>query len=204
MIGNKNILPPGYGARTKIDLKTDRRIAAGIQAAFVAIAAALVGLALVLGLPLSSGFSIWVTTAMTVAACLGYMVVHELTHAGLLRLFSAMRPTIALRFPYLIVGGRTYLNRRSFLLVDLAPVILWGLVLVTLLVTLPEQFFLSVYIVTILNFAGSAGDYFQAYAIAQLPPTALIQDDGRVTTVYLPAEEAVTNQDVSRTPALPT
>lgn len=58
----------------------------------------------------------------------------------------------------------------------------------TLLVTLPSQFFFSVYIVTILNFAGSSGDYFQAYAVAKLPPTALIQDDGRVTTVYLPAE----------------
>ena len=30
--------------------------------------------ALVLGLPLSSDFSIWVTTVMTVAACLGYMI----------------------------------------------------------------------------------------------------------------------------------
>ena len=32
----------------------------------------------------------------------------------------------------------------------------------------------------------------------------IIQDDGKVTTVYLPAKEAVTNQDVSRTHGLPT
>ena len=94
MIGNKNILPPGYVVRRTIDLKTDRKIAAGIQAAFVAIALALVGLALVLGLPLSSGFSIWVTTVMTIAACLGYMIVHELTQPRC-RKFSATRPDIA-------------------------------------------------------------------------------------------------------------
>ena len=114
----------------------------------------MVGLALILDLPLSSGASTWVTTVTTVAACLVYMVVHELTHAGLLRLFSGTRPTVAVRLPYLVVGGRGYLNTRSFLLVDLAPAIVWGVVLMTLLVVLPPQFFLSVYIVMILNFAG--------------------------------------------------
>lgn len=99
MVGNTNVLPPGYDVRTTVDLKTDRKIAAGIQAVFVAIAVVLVGLARILGLPLSSGFSTWVTTVMTVAACLFYMVVHELTHAGLLRLFSGTRPAIALRIP---------------------------------------------------------------------------------------------------------
>ena len=187
MINNQSVLPAGYDVRTTVDLKTDRKIAAGIQVVFLAIAVAMVGLALILGLPLSSGFSIWVTTVMTVAACLAYMALHELTHAGVLRWCSGSRPTIAFRFPYLIVGGQGYLTRRRFLLVDLAPVVVWGLVLVTLLLTLPQEFFLSVYIVMILNFAGSSGDYFQAYAIAQLPPTALIRDDGRVTTVYLPA-----------------
>lgn len=188
MIGNTNILPQGYDARTTVDLKTDRKVAASIQVGFVAIAAVMVGLALILGFPLSSGFSPWVTVIVTIVACLFYMVVHELTHAGFLWLLSRMRPAVMLRIPYLAVGGRGYLNTRSFLAVALAPVVIWGLVLMTLLVTLPPQFFFSVYVVTILNFAGSSGDYFQAYAIAKLPPTALIQDDGKVTTVYLPAE----------------
>ena len=188
MIGNTNVLPPGFDVRTTVDLKTDRKIAVAIQVVFVATVVVLVGLALILGFPLSSGFSTWVTIVGTVVACLFYMVVHELTHAGFLWLFSRMRPAVTLRIPYLSVGGRGYLNTRSFLVVALAPVVIWGLVLVTLLVTLPSEFFFSVYIVTILNFAGSSGDYFQAYAVAKLPPTALIQDDGRVTTVYLPAE----------------
>ena len=188
MIGNTIVLPPGFEVSTTVDLKSDRKIAVAIQVVFVSIVVVLVGLALILGFPLSSGFSTWATIVGTVVACLIYMVVHELTHAGFLWLFSRMRPAIALRFPYLTVGGRGYLNTRSFLVVDLAPVLFWGLVLVTLLLALPSEFFFSVYVVTILNFAGSSGDYFQAYAIAKLPPTALIQDDGSVTTVYLPAE----------------
>jgi hypothetical protein len=188
MTRNTNNLPAGYDARTTVDLKADVKIAAAIQVGFVVIALVLVGSAYILGFPLSSGLSTWATIVLTVAACLFYMVAHELTHAGLLWFFTRLRPAIALRFPYLIVGGQGYLNRRTFLIVALAPVVIWGLVLVTLLETLPQQFHLSLYIVTVLNFAGSSGDYFQAYAIAKLPPTALVQDNGRVTTVYLPPE----------------
>nr|THJ68914.1 DUF3267 domain-containing protein [Rhodococcus qingshengii] len=188
MIGNTNVLPAQYAVRTTVDLKTDRKIAAAIQVVVISIAVVLVGLALILDFPFSSDFSTWVTIVMTVVACLFYMVVHELTHAGFLWLFSRTRPAVMLRIPYLAVGGRGYLNTRSFLVVALAPVVVWGFVLVTLLLTLPSQFFFSVYVVTILNFAGSSGDYFQAYAVAKIPSSALIQDDGRVTTVYLPAE----------------
>lgn len=188
MIGNTNVLPPRYGVHTTVDLKADRKVAAAIQVVFVAIAVVSVGLALILGFPLSGGFGTWVNFAVMVIACLLYMVIHELTHAGFLYLFSRTRPAFALRIPYLVVGGRGYLNTRSFIVVALAPVVVWGVILVILQVTLPAQFFFSVYIVTILNFAGSAGDYFQAYAVAKLPPIALIQDDGTATTVYLPVK----------------
>lgn len=188
MIGNTNVLPTGYGVRTTVDLKSNRKVAISIQIGFIVIAAVMVGLALILRFPLSSGFSTWVTIVVTILACLFYMVVHELAHAGFLWLFTRIRPVVMLRIPYLSIGGRGYLNKRSFFVVALAPVVIWGLILVMLLVALPLQFFFSVYIVTVLNFAGSSGDYFQAFAIAKLPPSALIQDDGKVTTVYLPTE----------------
>ena len=186
MVVNTNVLPPEYDSRTAVDLK-DRKVAAAIQLVFVVVAVVMVGGALLLDFPMSSGGNAWVTISVAVVLCVVYMAVHELTHAVLLWAFSRVRPTVALRIPYLAVGGRGYLNRRSFVIVALAPVTLWGIVLVTLLFALPSQFFLPVYVVTVLNFAGSSGDYFQAYAVARLPGNALIQDDGKTTTVYLPA-----------------
>lgn len=185
MVANTNVLPPEYDSRMAVDLK-DRKVAAAIQLVFVVVAVVMVGGALLLDFPMSSG-NPWVTISVAVVSCVVYMAVHELTHAVLLWAFSRVRPTVALRIPYLAVGGRGYLNRRSFVIVALAPVVLWGIVLVTLLFALPSQFFLPVYVVTVLNFAGSSGDYFQAYAVARLPGNALIQDDGKTTTVYLPA-----------------
>ncbi len=188
MIRNTDIVPTGYGARITIDLTTNRKIRVGIQLVFVAIASVMVAFAVVFDFPLSSEFSAWTNVAVIAIACLVYMVFHELTHAGFLRVFSRMRPVFSLRFPYLAVGSRGYLNPRSFITVALAPAMVGGVILVTLQFTVPPEFFLTVYVVTILNFAGSAGDYFQAYVVAKLPQSALIQDDGVVTTVYLPSE----------------
>ena len=42
MIGNTNVLPPGFDVRTTVDLKTDRKIAVAIQVVFVATVVVLV------------------------------------------------------------------------------------------------------------------------------------------------------------------
>ena len=196
-------------SQTAVDLK-DRKVAAAIQLVFVAVAVVMVGGALLLDFPMSSGGDAWVTISVAVVSCVVYMAVHELTHAVLLWAFSRVRPTVALRIPYLAVGGRGYLNRRSFIIVALAPVVLWGIVLVMLLFTLSSQFFLPVYVVTVLNFAGSSGDYFQAYAVARLPGDASDsrrrQDDegvlarGRLIT----ASASLTKRSVATRTALST
>lgn len=179
--------PARYRLHTAVDLKRDPKIAAAIRSVVVLVAIGAVGLAFALDLPTGGSWSTWTTVAATVTACLVYMAVHELTHGAVLRVITGARPRFALRFPYLVTGSRAYLGRRAGIVVALAPGVVWGAVLVVLLVTLPPPFFLTVYIVTALNFASSAGDYLQAYAFSRLPGTALIQDDGAVTRVFLPA-----------------
>ncbi|GAA2570117.1 DUF3267 domain-containing protein [Pseudonocardia hydrocarbonoxydans] len=150
------------------------------------VAAVMVGLGFLLDLP-PTGWDGWTTAAATALACLLYMAVHELTHGAFLWMLSGVRPTVALRVPYLVTGSRAYLDRRAFVVVALAPVVLWGAVLMVLLLTVAPQFLLTVYVVTALNFASSAGDYYQACVVARLPRSVVIQDDGTTTRVFLPA-----------------
>lgn len=180
-------LPAGYRPHGSVDLKRDREQFVAIQVVAVLIVAVMVGPVLLLDLLPAGGWSTWVTIAVTVAACLVYGAVHELTHAGALRLLCDERPTVAVRFPYLITGSPAYLGRRSFAAVALAPSVVWGVVLLVLLMVVPPALVLTVVVVAVLNFAGSSGDYIQTYSTAKLPPGALIQDDGRTTTVFLPA-----------------
>jgi hypothetical protein len=90
------------------------------------------------------------------------------------------------RFPYLVTGSTAYLGKRSFAAVALAPSVVWGAVLLVLLVVVPAPLVLTLFVVAVLNFAGSSGDYVQSYSVARLPMGALIQDDGTTTTVFLP------------------
>ena len=179
-------LPSDYRLHLTLDLKEDKSAATAIQVTFVLTAAAMIGLAVLLDFPLASGWSTAVVIVATVAACVFYMVLHELTHGVALGLLSDVPATFAVRLPYLVTGSDAYFNKKSAIAVAVAPAVLWGVVLVVVLLTVPSDLFLTVYVVLTLNLAGSAGDFFQARAISKLPSAALIQDDGEQTSVFVP------------------
>ncbi|MFC5999739.1 DUF3267 domain-containing protein [Quadrisphaera sp. GCM10027208] len=176
--------PPGYRLVSSLDLRADRRTAALIQGGFLVVAGVLVVSALALGVPLDTGWSTAVAAAVTVTACLGYMLVHELTHALALRLLTGVKPTVRVRLPYLATGSTALLTRRQAITVALAPVTLWGVVLPVLALFVPADFVLTVFVVVVLNLAGSSGDAVQAHAFTRLPPSARIRDDGATTCVF--------------------
>lgn len=180
-------LPEHYRLHSTLDLKEDKRAATTIKVAFALTVIAMIVLALVLDLPRGDGLSSGVKVLITVAGCLAYMLVHELTHAVMLWWLTQERPTIRVRFPYLITGSPAFLTRAGAVAVALTPGLLYTLVLLDLLRTLPSQLFVTVYVVLVLNVAGSAGDVLQARGFLKLPRTALIRDNGRETSVFLPA-----------------
>lgn len=192
-------LPANYRLQSTLDLKEDKGAATTIKVAFGLAVAAMIVAALVLDLPFQSTLSTGVSVSITVVACLAYMVVHELTHAALLWWLTHERPTIGVRFPYLITGSQAVLTRVEAVVVALTPLVLYTLVLLSLLRSLPSEVFLTVYVVLVLNVAGSAGDVLQARAFLRLPPVALIRDDGEETSVFLPMETSpVTASPVQR------
>lgn len=179
-------LPGEYTQSQKLDLGADQKINAGIQVSAVLIAGLAVGLVLWLDLPVRSSWSNWILIPVTVVLCVIYMVIHELTHGVAIRILSGVKPTYRVRVPFLTTGSDAYLTKNDAIVTALAPVLIWGLVLMGLLVLLPNDFLLSIYIVTALNFASSTGDYFQAGVFAKLPSGALIQDTGEETRLFLP------------------
>lgn len=66
-----------------------------------------------------------VTAAVTVAAVVVYMVAHEFTHGTALWALTRVRPTYAVRLPYLSTGSQALLPRRDVVVVAVAPFALW-------------------------------------------------------------------------------
>ena len=186
MNGNTLSLPPHYNMERTIDLAQDKHLNVLIQSCFVLITGILIGLALWTGLPLSSTLNPFLSFFITVVLVLVYMALHETMHAVFIKIFSRSRPAYRIRFPFLSVGSEAYFNRRSFIVIALAPVTIWGAALISLLALVPNPLFLSVYILMIVNFAGSAGDYIQAYIALTSPADTLFQDNGKATALYTP------------------
>jgi hypothetical protein len=81
--------------------------------------------------------------------------------------------------------------------------VLWGAVFLAAFAVTPSDAFLTLYILSALNAAGSAGDLYQAARTTQLPVTALIWDDDRTnhsagTPLLISAEQLTPDRDVGR------
>ena len=184
---NVNELPDSYVEKGFIDLKNDKRINLYIQFIFILIAGLMVGLAIMFQFPIKNDLETFQKIILTIGLVVIYMIIHELTHGMFIKIFSKKNPKYCFRFPYLATGSKSYFNKKCFIVITLAPVVIWGLISIILINILPNQYFLSMYVVIGLNFAGAAGDYIQVYAFLKLPSQALLQDDGKQTRVYLPS-----------------
>lgn len=72
------------------------------------------------------------------------------------------------------------------MIVAVAPAVIWGLVLLAALATLPQDYLLTAYILLALSFAGSSGDFVEVYVVSRQPSGALVQDDGNKVLVFVP------------------
>ena len=183
-VNNTIKLPTNYELSKKIDLKKDNKLNSIIQIIFILIAIVFVGFAIIFKLPIKNEFNAFKNIVITVGLVFLYMIVHELTHGIFIQVLSKEKPNYNFRFPFLTTGSNVYYNKKSFIIIALAPVIVWGIILLLALFVVPQYLFMSVYIVLGLNFAGSAGDYVQVVSFSKLSNTTLLYDDGNETSVY--------------------
>lgn len=180
---NTNILPDKYALEKSYDLK-QQNMNFIIQMIFIIIAGIFIGLAFLIKIQLSSDYSGFITAGITIGLVLIYMFLHELTHGIFISLFSKSKSRYSFNFPFLTTGTDAYLNKKSFIIVCLAPSVLWGIVLGISFFLVPNHLMLSFYILLGLNFAGSAGDYLQTIIILKSQKDVLIKDDGSKTNIY--------------------
>ena len=180
---NTITLPTNYELIESFDLKQNK-LNLIIQSIFIIIAGIFVGIVLIFNLQFNSEYHGLITSGITVFIVLVYMALHELTHGVFISLLSKTESTYKIRFPFLTTGTNAYLNKKSFIIICLAPSVIWGIILGIVIIFIPDNLLLSIYILLGLNFAGSAGDYLQVYLIARTAKDALIQDFGNKTNIY--------------------
>ena len=185
-------LPKGYVKAESIHLEKDKANKRKINliAMIIAVAKLMAGH---LVHPFDEAASALLSRAWVLLALLGvlfaFMVIHELTHALLMRMIAGVKPKIAVKGLYCYAGSPACFPRGSYLLVCLVPVFFWGLVLLALAFVLPDDWFWLVHLVQIANLAGAAGDFYSAARILRMKKTILVQDLGDGMKIFAPEHE---------------
>lgn len=187
---NRVELPEGYRQIRTIDFVNNRRelLLVNIGAVLISIAMLAAGI-LVHPMTLQElgAIPFWMPLA-ALAMSAAYIVLHELTHGLAMHRLSGVKPRYGFRLAYAYAGSDVYFDRRSYVVIALAPVLAWGIVLLALERALPQLFWMF-YIVQIVNISGAMGDFYCTWRVMRLPKTILIQDTGTHMQIFAPASE---------------
>ena len=195
-IENSASLPENYRPYRRIDLQKDKKLMLLVNllslimlAALLIIGHRIVSIKVFFEMP---NFGVY---ALRMVILLGgmvvYMILHEAVHGIFMRLYGkGVKPTFGLKGPYAFAASKAYFNRRSYLIIGLSPIVIWGVVLLVLNLTLPTEWFWPVYLIQAVNISGAAGDLYVSALISTLPLDFLVQDDGVAMTFFLPQQRA--------------
>ncbi|MBO5024227.1 MAG: DUF3267 domain-containing protein [Clostridia bacterium] len=187
---NSLSLPEGYGKILEIDLQKNKKLMILVNgiALVIMLALAMLGAYIV---PIDTFFGdgeVWyaplIKLAVMMLGYVAYIILHELVHGVFMKHFSGVKPKYGFTLIYAYAGSEAYFNKRSYIIIALAPVVIWGAVLGVLCAVLPQSWFWVVYFIQIGNISGAAGDFYVTLKFLKLPKDILVNDTGVAMTVY--------------------
>ena len=113
-----------------------------------------------------------------------YLVLHELVHGITMKLCGTKKVKYGFTGLYAFAGSDDYYDKKSYIIIALAPVVFWGIVLAVINAFVPESWFWVVYFIQISNISGAAGDMYVTLKFSKMPKDILITDNGVGMKVY--------------------
>ena len=114
-----------------------------------------------------------------------YIVLHELTHAAVMRYFGAQKVRFGFTGMYAYAGSEEdYFDRFSYRLVAAAPLVVWGVVFLILQCAVPRGWYWIVGLLQLGNIAGAAGDIYVIWHVSRQKETILVRDSGLAMTIF--------------------
>ena len=183
-------LPEGYREFYSIDLQNNKKVLLIVNFLAVIIAVLLLFPMLFL-VPISSLFEIdkglgnyVIRFIALIVLMIAYMLLHEITHGIAMKICGTKKVKYGFTGLYAFAGSNDYYNKKSYIFIALAPIVLWGLVIAIINPFVPLEWFWVVYFLQIINISGAAGDLFVTIKFSGFPKDILIRDYGVGMTVF--------------------
>ena len=183
-------LPEHYVPILEVDLQKNKKLAiivnvAAILIGIVMIAAAIPFVPMTALFDLSQGMGAYLLRFLVlIVGTVGYIYGHELVHGICMKHYSNVRPHYGFAGIYAYAGSDAYFDKKSYIIIALAPVILWGVVFAVILPFVPKAWFWVVYFLEVFNISGAAGDLYVTCKFLGLPADILVKDIGVSMMVY--------------------
>lgn len=184
------VLPEDYGEIYSLNLQKDKRAAIIVNLLALAIAAVM-AVSMNFFVPVTSFFDMsggivryFLRLAALIVLMVLYMVLHELVHGIAMKLCGTKRVKYGFTGLYAFAGSEDYYDKKSYIFIALAPIVLWGTVLAAVNFLVPTEWFWIVYMIQLINISGAAGDLFAAVKFSRMPKNILIQDSGVSMRVF--------------------
>lgn len=184
------VLSEEYSEFYSIDLQKNKKMLLIVNLLAVVIAVLMLVPMLFL-VPISSLFSIndglvsyMIRFISLIVLMVAYMVLHELTHGVAMKICGTKKVKYGFTGLYAFAGSNDYYDKKSYIFIALAPVVLWGFVIAIINPFVSIEWFWIVYILQIINLSGAAGDLFVIIKFSGFPKDILIRDYGVAMTVY--------------------
>ncbi len=190
MIRSSNTLPEGYQTLLTVDLQKDKRLALIINGLAILIGVAMaVSMHLVISITtlfdMNQGLgNYFLHFGALIVGMIAYIVLHEAVHGLAMKLCGTKKVKFGFTGLYAFAGSEDYYGKAAYIFIALAPIILWGIVLLIISALVPTSWFWVVYFIQIINVSGAAGDIYVTIRFAKLPNDILVRDFGTSMTVY--------------------
>ena len=176
-------LPENYREILQVDLQKNKKQMLIVNG----IALVITVIMMVLGCLLVPFWSIYKNPLQLIVMVVGliaYILLHELVHGICMKHYSGQKPFYGFTGLYAYAGSDCYFCRKDYIIIALAPVVVWGFVLLLLNLLLQETFFWAIYLIQMMNISGAGGDFYVSWKFSKLPEDILIKDIGVSMTVY--------------------
>lgn len=176
-------LPDGYEKTLTLDLQKDTKLALVVNGLAVGIAAVMFAAGFLLMPVFTISASLPALAAFLVCTVL-YMVLHELVHGACMKLFGAQKVRFGFTGLYAFAGSSEYFKKVAYIVVALAPLVVWGAVFLALNLAMGAKYFWFIYLLQLVNVSGAAGDLYVSFRFLRMPKDILVQDTGVSMTVF--------------------
>lgn len=186
---SKNSRPEGFGHKETLDLKGDKKLWLRVNGAAAAAAAVLVLLGCLYEpvtriFDAAGAWRLLLRFILTLAGMAAYFFLYEYIRRYMIERITGKGALKVCEKPFFFAVPARSLTSKEYFKISFAPVLTLGALLLLLMLVLPAKLFWVVYIIQVVNLAGTAGDVYAACVLLKMKKEVRVEYDATAIIIW--------------------